>query len=74
MATGLLACAIGFRVRFMSGRNGVNPAEPAMKIDVGAAFRTKRAGGKNGGLAADRAGSDRCFVRFFIKPVFRFCN
>jgi hypothetical protein len=33
----LLARAIGFRVRFMSGRNGVNPAEPAMKIDVGAA-------------------------------------
>ena len=34
----LLARAIGFRVRFMSGRNDVNPAEPVVKIDVGAAL------------------------------------
>jgi hypothetical protein len=34
----LLARAIGFRVRVMSRRNGVNPAEPAVKIDVGAAL------------------------------------
>ena len=34
----LLARAIGFRVRFMSGRNGVNPAEPAVEINVGAAL------------------------------------
>jgi hypothetical protein len=34
----LLFPAIGFRVRFMSCRNGVNPAEPTVKIDIGAAF------------------------------------
>jgi hypothetical protein len=34
----LRARAISFRVRFTSGRNGVNPAEPAVKIDVGAAL------------------------------------
>jgi len=70
----LLARAIGFRIRFMRGRNGVNAAEPAVKIDVGAAFRAKRAGGKNGRLAADRTGPDRCSGWFFIKTVFRFCD
>ncbi len=34
----LLARGIGFRVQFMSGRNDVNPAEPTVKIDVGAAL------------------------------------
>jgi hypothetical protein len=33
-----LANAIELRVRFTSGRNGVNPAEPAVKINVGAAL------------------------------------
>ena len=70
----LLARAIGFRIRFMRGRNGVNAAEPAVKIDVGAAFRAKRAGGKNGRLAADRTGPERCSVWLFIKTVFRFCG
>jgi hypothetical protein len=34
----LLARVIGFRIPFMSGRNGVHPAELAVEINVGAAL------------------------------------
>jgi hypothetical protein len=65
---------ISLGVRLMSGGNGVNPAEPAVKIDRGAALRTKRAVGESRGFAADRTGPGWRFVWFFSKTAFRSCG
>src|ERR1700730_16530342 len=67
----LLPRALGFPLPFISSWTVADRAEPAVKIDVGAAFRAKRAGGKNGRLAADRTGPERCSVWLFIKTGFR---
>jgi hypothetical protein len=52
------------------GRNGVDPAEPAIKVDGAAALRAKRAGSESAALTTYRARTELSFGGLFANATF----